>query len=314
MSTLVIYHDRCPDGTAAAWCVGMFYGFDNCVFHPAVHGTDPPLKKARAAERTYIVDFSYDRGKLLKLASVTELKVLDHHASAEAQCQGLDFCEFDMKRSGAGMAWDHFWPDLDRPWFIDYIEDRDIWNWKWPNSRAALAFIDTLPKTFETYDKLMDGEPSIGDCTEKGYAILDYIDMYNEASIEAGSRLIDFQSPDGAIHLDIPCVNTSYFGISELLHKAAQGRKFALGWFRRHDGKYQYSVRVDENSDFDGSKLAACYGGGGHVKAAGFTLGHELVDLPTTNRCPYCSHAEHEFNPSPRDECGFKGCTCIGGH
>jgi len=60
--------------------------------------------------------------------------------------------------------------------------------------------------------------------------------MYNEASIEAGCRLIDFQSPDMGIHLDIPCVNASYFGFSELLHEAAKGRKFALGWFRRHDG------------------------------------------------------------------------------
>ncbi len=137
--------------------------------------------------------------------------------------------------------------------------------------------------------------------------------MYNEASIEAGSRLIDFQAPDGAIHLDIPCVNAAYFGISEVLHKAAQGRKFALGWFRRHDGKYQYSVRVDEDSDFDGSKLATCYGGGGHVKAAGFTLGHELEELPTTARCPYCSHTEHEFKRIG-GECSADGCSCLGGH
>jgi hypothetical protein len=137
--------------------------------------------------------------------------------------------------------------------------------------------------------------------------------MYNEASIEAGSRLIDFQSPDGDIHMDIPSVNCSYFGISEVLHKAAQGHKFALGWFRRHDGKYQYSVRVDKDSDFDGSKLAACYGGGGHVKAAGFTLGHELVDLPTTNLCPYCTHREHEFERF-QTECPSEGCNCIGGH
>ncbi len=314
MSVLIIYHDRCPDGTAAAWCAGKSLGFENCVFYPAVHGTDPPLKRARAADRTYILDFSYDRGKMLKLASLTELKVLDHHASAEAACVGLDFCEFDMERSGAGMTWDHFFPGQDRPWFIDYIEDRDIWKWKWPNSRAALSFIDTMPKNFATYDRLLDGEPSIGSCTEKGYAILAYIDMYNEASVEAGSRLIDFQSPDGAIHLDIPCVNASYFGISEVLHKAAKDHKFALGYFRRHDGKYQYSVRVDEDSDFDGSKLAASYGGGGHVKAAGFRLDTELEELHTTEKCPYCSHPEHEVRLGPKDECSFEGCPCVGGH
>ena len=314
MSNLIIFHDRCPDGAAAAWCASLKLGRENCVFHPAVHGTDPPLKKARAADKTYILDFSYDRLKMLKLASVTDLKVLDHHASAEAQCHGLDFCEFDMKRSGAGMSWDHFFPGEDRPWFIDFIEDRDIWKWEWPNSRVALAYIDTMPKTFETYDKLLDGEPNIGECVDKGVAICQYIDQYNEASIEAGMRLIDFQAPNGDIHMDIPIVNAAYFGISLLLHEACKGHKFGLAWFRRSDGKYQFSVRVSEDSDFNGSKLAACYGGGGHVKAAGFVLDHELEELPTTRKCPYCSHSEHEFNPSPRDECSADGCSCEGGH
>jgi hypothetical protein len=187
-----------------------------------------------------------------------------------------------MNRSGAGMSWDHFFPGEERPWFIDYIEDRDIWKWQWPNSRAALAWIDTMPKTFETYDRLLNRDIEHGECVEKGAAILDYIDQYNAASIEAGCRLIDFQSPDGDIHLDIPVVNAAYFGISQLVHEACQGRKFGLGWFKRSDGKYQYSVRVDEDSDFSGSKLAGCYGGGGHVKAAGFVLDQELVELPTT--------------------------------
>jgi oligoribonuclease NrnB/cAMP/cGMP phosphodiesterase (DHH superfamily) len=284
MSVLIIYHDRCPDGAAAAWCANkaLTESGETCVMHPAVHGTDPPLKKARAADKTYILDFSYDRLKMLKLASITDLKVLDHHASAEAQCHGLDFCEFDMNRSGAGMSWDHFFPGEERPWFIDYIEDRDIWKWQWPNSRAALAYIDTMPKTFETYDKLLDGEPNMGECVERGSAICEYIDQYNTQSIEASLRLVDFQAPNGDIHMDIPMVNVSMMGISLVVNEIAKGSKFALGWFRRNDGKYQFSIRVSADSDFDATKLAACYGGGGHVKASGFQLDHELEELPTT--------------------------------
>jgi hypothetical protein len=221
-----------------------------------------------------------------------------------------------MDRSGAGMSWDHFFPGEPRPWFIDYIEDRDIWKWEHIHSREALAFIDTMPKTFETYDNLAEGNPLQRECVEKGLAICAYIDQYNTSSIEAGCRLIDFQSPNGDIHMDIPIVNAAYFGISELLHEAAKGHKFGLGWFRRHDGKYQFSVRVDENSDFDGSKLATSYGGGGHVKAAGFVLDREIDELPTTKKCPYCSHADHENKYSlPQDDrCSADGCNCVGGH
>jgi nanoRNase/pAp phosphatase (c-di-AMP/oligoRNAs hydrolase) len=52
-----------------------------------------------------------------------------------------------------------------------------------------------------------------------------------------------------------------------------------LAYFKRNDGKYQYSGRVSDDSDFDVSKLAKSFGGGGHAKAAGFTLDHEIEEL-----------------------------------
>jgi len=285
MNNLIIYHGGgCPDGSAAAWCAQRFLGRDNCILYPDIYGTDtlPPFEKVKAADKTYILDFSYSREAMLVMSGMTDLLVLDHHASVEAICKDLDFCEFDMKRSGAGMAWDHFFPDESRPWFIDYIEDRDIWKWFWPNSRFALAYIDTMPQEYEVYERLLEGDISHGDCVEKGVAICQYIEQYNKDSIEASLRYVDFQAPSGRIHLDVPMVNVSYKGISLVLAELAKGHGFALGWFRRNDGKYQYSIRVSEDSDFDGAKLAACYGGGGHRKSAGFTLDHELEELPTS--------------------------------
>ena len=282
MTILVIYHDRCPDGAAAAWCARQYYGEESCLFHPAMWGQDPPLKKARKCEKTFCLDFSYDREKIQRLAEVTNLLVLDHHKSAEARLHGLDYCQIDMKRSGCGMAWDHFFPNEERPWFIDYIEDRDIWKWEYGNSREALAFLDTMPKTFDTYDRFFNRDIELGDCVHLGAAIVQYLDQYNKESIAASLRYIDFQAPNGDIHMGIPIVNVSYKGISEIGNIIAQGHPFGLGWFRRHDGKYQFSLRVAEDSDFDGAKLAALYGGGGHRKAAGFSLDHELEELPTT--------------------------------
>jgi len=43
---------------------------------------------------------------------------------------------------------------------------------------------------------------------------------------------------------------------------------FAVGWFQRCDGMFQYSLR--SRGEVDVSEVAKRFGGGGHVKAAGF--------------------------------------------
>jgi oligoribonuclease NrnB/cAMP/cGMP phosphodiesterase (DHH superfamily) len=292
---LVIYHDKCPDGMGAAWAAYRCFleaserGEAEVVFYAATHGNDPPMKKVRWADRTYILDFSYDREIMVDMSKETKLLVLDHHKKAEAQCHGLEFCEFDMDRSGAGMAWDYFFPREERPWLIDYIETRDIWTWKWPNAAEALAYLDTLPRNFQTYDKIYAGEVTLGECVEKGTPVRSYVETFIDESIDAALRHICFQAPDGRIFSDIPIINGSAKNISDLINRFAVGHAFGLGYFRRKDGKYQYSVRVSADSDFDGNKLANLYGGGGHVKAAGFQLPNELEELswaPYT--CPNC--------------------------
>lgn len=282
IKVLVIYHGRCADGVCAAWCADLRLNRQEGAeveYYPAKHNKPPPYKRIAKADRTYILDFCYPRTDLVKIASMTQLQVIDHHKSAEAHCHGLDFCEFDMGRSGAGMSWDHFFPGVDRPWHVDYIETRDIWTWKHPNAKEVLAYIDTLPISIETYYKLYDRDIEFGECRDKGEAILAYIKQYNNETVAASLRKITFQSPNGDIHFDIPTVNTSHWGVSDLLHGIAEGHPFVLAYFKRNDGKYQYSARVADSSDFDVSRLAKSFGGGGHAKAAGFTIPNEIEEL-----------------------------------
>ena len=165
-------------------------------YYPAKHNKPPPYKRIAKADRTYVLDFCYPREHLVKMAEMTDLKVIDHHKSAEAQCHGLDFCEFDMERSGAGMSWDHFFPGVARPWHVDYIETRDIWTWKWPTAKPVLAYLDTLPITIETYYKLFDGDITFGECLSGGESILAYIEQYNSETVLASCRKITFRDPN----------------------------------------------------------------------------------------------------------------------
>jgi hypothetical protein len=178
------------------------------------------------------------------------------------------------------MAWDHFFPAEQRPWWINYIQDRDLWEWKLPDAEPILAYLDTLPVSFETYDRLASDDITLRQCLVGGMAVLAYIRQYNKEVAAMGVRYITFQSPGGRIHSDIPIVNAAYKGISQLLHEMDQNHLFALGWYRSSDGKYKFSVRASDESDFDTSKFAKEYGGGGHVKASGFTLDHEIEELP----------------------------------
>lgn len=284
LKALVIYHSNCTDGSAAAWCAHQALtkiDFE-VVMHPATHGDPTPLALAAECYITYILDFSYSREAMVELSKVTKLTVLDHHASAEKACEGLDFCSFDMRRSGAGMAWDYFNPNVARPWFIDYVEDRDIWKWEYGNSREALIFIDTMPKSLETWYKLFDGIPSLGDAVAGGTSIIAYVEQYNKEIIESGVRYINFMAPDGMVYKNIPVVNVNYKNTSDVVHKIAESHPFGLGWFRLANGKYKYSIRVTGESNFDASVLATTFGGGGHVKAAGFVLSSEIVEVSLT--------------------------------
>lgn len=287
LKILCIHHGACPDGVAAAWAFSKHYekwekhGIGEVSYYPAVHNKPPPWKLIEKQDVVWILDFAYSREDMLKMKDMLhDLKVLDHHKSAEKACAGLDFCKFDMSRSGAGMTWDHMFGSASRPWFIDCIEDRDIWKWEIEDSRHALYYLDTLPMTFETYDRLDAGEITMDEAIDKGKAIAGYVKRYNEETVGSAARKISFRDPSGEIHCDVPFINASFKGISEVLHEMSKGAKFSMGYYRRNDGKYKYSLRVSAESDFDVSELASRYeGGGGHAKAAGFTLDHELEEL-----------------------------------
>src|SRR5690606_32028649 len=64
--------------------------------------------------------------------------------------------EFDMKRSGAGMAWDYFHPGVERPWLFNYLEDRDLWLHKLPHTHEINLALSAYEFNFQIWDQLTD--------------------------------------------------------------------------------------------------------------------------------------------------------------
>jgi phosphoesterase RecJ-like protein len=52
--------------------------------------------------------------------------------------------------------------------------------------------------------------------------------------------------------------------------RVTKGVRVALFLYENEDGTWKGSLRV--NGEFNVAEVAQCFGGGGHVKAAGFTI------------------------------------------
>ncbi len=264
---LVIYHGACRDGFGAAWCV--WRRFPGSEFVPAFYGAEPPDVTGRDV---VMVDFSYPLDVMTALADAcASLLVLDHHKTAEAALTGFSHSkanvEFDMNRSGAGMAWDHFFPGQPRPWIVDYVEDRDLWRHALPDGPAVNAFLGTLRYDFEHW--YQTSRLAAEDVVKLGQVVEDKIRHY-VIEVAKNAVRINFEG------YDVPIVNAPQVDISELVGFLSGTERFAMGWWQRSDGMFSYSLR--SRGDFDVSELAKRHGGGGHKNAAGF-LSSRLLTL-----------------------------------
>lgn len=259
---LVIYHGGCQDGFCAAWVIHRYCQEMDVAqpkFIPAKYGDEPP---GVTGLKVVIVDFSYPRKDLVRMHGDAEsLVVLDHHKTAQEDLAGLEFAKFDMEKSGAGMAWEHFFVSLP-PWPVSYVEDRDLWRFERNSSREVNAYLQTVPHDFAAWNRLADSL-SWTEVVQAGEAVSRSIDQYVEKmSAQSYMRVV-------AGYL-VPVINAPYVHISELVGHLAETNYFAIGWFKRGDGKYQFSLR--SRGEIDVSEIAKSYGGGGHRASAGFVL------------------------------------------
>lgn len=279
----IIYHANCPDGFTAAWAahkaLSSLWPADRVPqLVPGYYGTQPAWEDVKDQD-VFIVDFSYPRDTLLAIfEAANTVSVYDHHKTAKEDLEpligkhvGLEIV-FDMERSGAGITWDELCKGMARPWLVDYVEDRDLWRFDLPESKVINDYLMCVEHTFEAFDNVWK-KTTRHVAAEHGRGARMKIDAYCRAMESNVRRLI----VEG--HHGVPVVNAPQVMISDLLHHLckedeARGYQahlrplFAVGFWLRHDGKWQHSLR--SIGDFDVSTIAKKHGGGGHKNAAGF--------------------------------------------
>ena len=72
--------------------------------------------------------------------------------------------------------------------------------------------------------------------------------------------------------------------MSDVVGQLAEGEPFAIGWFyKAANDTFVYSLRSREGG-VDVSKVAEEFGGGGHARAAGFSLDYLLRPYVETTK------------------------------
>jgi oligoribonuclease NrnB/cAMP/cGMP phosphodiesterase (DHH superfamily) len=276
MKPLVIAHANCTDGFTAAWCFHHAAKETGvaCEFDYASYGQQPPDVTGRPV---YIVDFSYPREQLLAMAEqALRVVVLDHHQSAQAALAGLQHprleVHFDMQRSGAGMAWDYLFAGVPRPRFLGFVEDRDLWRFSFPETKASHALLGSLPRTFAAWDEIMLGNAfSQATALAQGAALVRLVEKQVEDAVRSTLRSAVIGGHE------VPLANVPGFLASDAGHTINEGRPFAATYFDTAERRC-FSLRSRPDGA-DVSLVAQQYGGGGHKHAAGFTVPreHELA-------------------------------------
>ena len=262
MQPVIIYHNGCPDGFCAAWIAHRALkerdGSDATLI-ACNYNDEIDVLKFKDHE-VYVVDFSFDRETTEALYKVAEiLWVIDHHQTAEKALEGLPYCKFDMTESGASLTWRHFYPGKELPWVVQYVKDRDLWQWNLRESKAVAAFIMAIPHELEEWDDFL--EVDLNFAIASGKAIWLHVQHYIERTKEH-QFLVRI---DGQL---MRCVNAPYMNISDLLHEMCDEQfPVCIGFFWRGN-QWQYSLR--SIGQVECAKYAEARGGGGHKDAAGF--------------------------------------------
>jgi oligoribonuclease NrnB/cAMP/cGMP phosphodiesterase (DHH superfamily) len=184
-----------------------------------------------------------------------------------------------MERSGCQITWDYFHKST-RPWFVNYVGDRDLWQWKLPNSKEInhIFFENNMldPLQLDNITNLLKyNSTQIDDLIKEGSSLLLFqkkqIDLAVSRAVEASMTINDFTYN---IWLGSMYGDRSEYG-NILAHKPLSNGKipdFSASWiFNVKTREWQISLRGNKTSP-DLSKIAEFYDGGGHCKSSGFII------------------------------------------
>ena len=283
----IYYHDHCADGFTAAWAAATILSPDNCDLHPARYdATDQPDPYPLPEQKVLILDFSYPRPVMERLIKEQpSVRLFDHHQTALQKLAGLPGCILDMERSGAMITWQTLTQEqtgvpakqTDAPDLVRYVQDRDLWRWQLPDSKAINAYIGSIPYQFQEWNLLctqLADRAYRNIAIQCGLALLRSQEQVVKAQAEQArmAEIYGLNPETGMAQLwTVPAANATVHRseTAALLLQNHPDARFAAVYSDTPTGR-RWSLR-SEDRRADVARVAEFNKGGGHRNAAGFT-------------------------------------------
>lgn len=191
---------------------------------------------------------------------------------------------FDMDKAGALLAWEWFHPGKPVPSIVQHANDRDLWKFNMPETRAVIAGLSIIKFEFDDWDNahhILETPNARPEFLQSGRIVLKHIDVECN-SIAKKARLIEFEGVrmwatnyTGRYNSDVAQVLREY----ETEEGNGDVPGVSLTWFYDQDNDvYRCSLRSrDDRADV--SQIAEKFGGGGHRNAAGFEWAGDIREI-----------------------------------
>jgi hypothetical protein len=289
---IVLYHRGCNDGIVAAWAAFAHYG-KSAKYMAYQYGEELPAEVFGA--HVIMVDLSLPKEMLEKMATEVEsILIIDHHKTAKPlttimrpvrtyseylkyRSQGeQSFILFDNEYSGAVLAYAFFNNQSsivmeDVPMAIRLIQDYDLWQHKYDDTKPLNAWLINGGLTIERVDELMShGDNIPSEYLAVGSALMKYDDKIIRSVIK--EYLEVFETDAGQRYV---MVNAPHHLRNEIGDRLSGKYDFVVLYTRRKE-RTVYSLRARKGG-FDTSTISELFGGGGHAEASAFSIAHGPV-------------------------------------
>ncbi len=273
--TIGFYHKDCSDGTTAA--AVLLRKFPHIELHPLGHDIAPAelaklLERVGPETEVYTADIAVGVRELLE--SAKHVTTIDHHIGIKDELETLarerkNFAfVFDNERSGASLAWRHFFPMEPLPELIMLVEDHDLWRLRFGDRTRHLLlhlsiFANQPKRLLELFEA--DLEPLVTVGSHMALLANYLTEHFSEGREPTWLRV-------GAYR--VPGYNSPYFE-SKLGHALARKHEAAVAIFRFKGQLINFSLRSIEGQTPSALDLAKKLGGGGHTHASGASVSIE---------------------------------------
>lgn len=299
----VLYHDKCIDGFMARFLMELYFTELNIpAKYIAVNYNEPIPKEIEGT--VYIVDFSYPMTQLEELGKLTnDVHIWDHHKTAADHYNGygqykikLQDIECDINvvldkdNSGAKITHTqllHKLSNLNSNYtvtglqrkflnnrlidFVNRISDRDLWLFKYEDSKVYNEILNIYPRQYEYWKHLILGTNNsfFNELLNEGrYRLTKHDDVVRHIASEA-----DFINRNDIM---IPIVNCPKMFASDVGAFLGKDKPYSITYYINKN-KIYVSLRSNKETGVDVSEIAKRYNGGGHINAAGFQLDHNKL-------------------------------------